>query len=295
MGGFFRPEERGEGKMNTEALNPHIRHARRSVSRFVVRRGVSRCYDSRLFYFENTEGSITVENVKYNISNKTAVFLPPLSRYVINIKVNDGTAVSVFNFDLTKEHSDIRASLGTPTVSEFDPELVPDCAMITGFTAPIVKRSSRISAHISGSVSAFEEGRGEYLERASAYLKLALIELIDDGERECSPLCKSILAYISEHLSDPSMTNEAIAAHFNYHPYYINRLLKRELGVSLRSYIIGERLDAAERGLSETSDPVSEIAERSGFSSTSYFVKTFKARSGVTPLEYRRRIRSVEL
>ena len=66
--------------MSLELLNPHVRHARRHMSKFAVRRGVSICYDARLFYFENTEGSLSVGDVKYNISNKTGSVLPALCR-----------------------------------------------------------------------------------------------------------------------------------------------------------------------------------------------------------------------
>ena len=234
--------------MGIELLNPHVRHARRHVSRFVVRRGTSRCYDARLFYFENTEGTLTVEGVKYKVSNKIAVFLPPLTRYKISIEVNDTTAVTVFNFDLTKEATHIISSLGTPTVSEFDESLAPVRTTVEGLDAPIIKKTSRISSHISAALSNFADGKGAYLERASANLKLAILELYDDGVKEYTPLCKSILAYVNEHLSDTNLTNYDIAAHFNYHPYYVNRIIKREVGVPLRSYIIDQRLDAAREG-----------------------------------------------
>ena len=280
--------------MGIELLNPHVRHARRHLSRFTVRRGISKCYDARLFYLENVEGSITVDDVKYNVSNKTAVYLPPLSRYTLRFSFKENSSISVFNFDLTKEHTEIVTSLGTPTVSEFDPSLTPVCENIEGFQMPIVKRSSKIASYVYSAVKAFSPESDASVERASAYLKLALIELYED-EREYSPLCKKILAYVSDHLSEQGLTNADIASHFNYHPYYINRIIKSEVGTPLRSYIIDQRLDAAREGLLSSEDSVSLVAERAGFSSPSYFVKMFREREGITPLEYRRRNRSIEL
>ncbi len=281
--------------MRATELNPHIRHAKHHRSTFTVRREMSVCYDARLFYFENAEGTLSVNGEKYNITNPTVIFLPPLSRYIFRIKTVDETKVSVFNFDLTQLAADIKSSLGTPTVTTFDPSLAPKGGEIDGFSEPIVRYSSVPSAHISAAIKAYAVGRGAYLERSSAYLKLALLTLTDGGDREYSPIVKEILSYIKNNLSNHLMTNESIAKALNYHPYYLNRVIKRELGVALRSYIINARLDTAALALASGADSVSEIAEHVGFSSTSYFVKMFKAREGVTPLEYRRRARAVEL
>ena len=166
--------------MNLDLFNPHIRHAKRNKGRFSVRKGISRCYDARLFYFENTEGSLTIGENKYNLSNKTAVFLPPLTRYTISITVNDATVVDVFNFDLTRQSSHLITSLGTPTVDEFDGSLVPRCASIIGFDAPIIRHSSKISSHTSSAISSFTSQRGAWRERSSSHLRLALLELVDE-------------------------------------------------------------------------------------------------------------------
>ena len=55
--------------MKPTELNPHIRHARRHRAIFTVNREMSICYDARLFYFENAEGTISLNGEKYNISN----------------------------------------------------------------------------------------------------------------------------------------------------------------------------------------------------------------------------------
>jgi AraC-like DNA-binding protein len=238
---------------------------------------------------------ITEDGERYNITNPTVIFLPPLSRYIFSIKTVEETKVSVFNFDLTQLAPEIKTSLGTPTVTTFDPTLALAGEDIDGFSKPIVRYSSVPSAHISAAVKAYAVGRGAYLERSSAYLKLALLTLIDDGETEYSPLVKETVAYIKSNLSDHLMTNESIARALNYHPYYLNRVIKRELGVSLRSYVIGVRLDAACHALCEGVDGISEVAARVGFLSPSYFVKMFKNREGVTPREYRKMNRSVQL
>jgi len=46
--------------MELYEINPHIRYGRIHKASFKVRTDISICYDARLFFFENTEGTITV-------------------------------------------------------------------------------------------------------------------------------------------------------------------------------------------------------------------------------------------
>ena len=281
--------------MDIYKLSPHIRHAKKHIGSFKTKRQVSVCYDARLFYFENVSGYITADTIKYNISNKCAVYLPPLTRYTFKLVRSKDSEISVFDFDLVTDYSNIRSSLGTATVTDFDRSKVNSYELPSGFSSPIVICSSKLSSFLDDCVSSFCSKSDAYLDRSSAYLKLALLELVDSTEVVYSELCKRITDYVAYHLSDPQMTNESIAAELNYHPYYINRIVKRELGVSLRTYIIAARIDSAKKLLLTSDANISEISMLSGFSSTSYFAKIFREREGVTPREYRSINRYIQL
>ena len=281
--------------MELYKLTPHIRHARRHIAKIFTRREVTICYDARLFYFEKVEGFITANGAKYNVSNKTALYLPPLTRYTFNLKFSQNSEITVFNFDLTDKYSHIRQSFGTPTVTEFDPSLAPIYPVPSEFSSPLSIKSKKIAPLISSSLESFTRAGGVYLDRASAYLKLVLLELIDSTELSYSKLCTSVMEYVSLHYNDPQMTNASVAEAMNYHPYYINRVVKSELGRPLRAYIIDYRLERAKELLLSLDDNVSEIALKSGFSSSSYFVKLFKEKESVTPLEYRKKNASLQL
>lgn len=57
-------------------------------------------------------------------------------------------------------------------------------------------------------------------------------------------------------------------------------------------YITKTRLEMAENMLSDATFPLSEIAEKCGFYDSAHFSRTFKKRTGITPSEYRKRVRS---
>ena len=254
--------------MQLYEINPHIRYGRIHKTSFNVRRGISICYDARFFYFENTEGSILVNGKNYHISNKTAVYLPPLQKYRINVDYKEDTRIVITDFDLVTQYADIKSSLGTANPLNFDPTLSPKYELPKELSMPIIKQSPEITAYITQCAKNFSEKNPLYRERSSAFLKLCLLELVHQsiGNNQ-SALCTEILDYIHKNYADTALTNEQIAERFNYHSYHLNRVIKRETGKSLRSYIIFYRLEMAKNYLLTTSYNVSEIAFRTGFCS----------------------------
>ena len=268
-------------------LNPYIRYAVKHNGVFRPRRNISICYDARLFYFENLNGSITVNGQRHEITNKTAIYLPPLSKYIFNLKFSGDLSVYVINFDLVNNYRHLKGSLGTATVSDFNESKSPKYELPPELSLPQIKHLPKLSGLLGGCIEDSMKNDRVAKERASALLKLALLEFIDSDNLVRSPICKKIIKYIEENFADSMLTNESIAEHFNYHPYYINRVVKRELLMSLRSYIIDYRLNAAKELLVSTDFNISEIAFKVGFASSSYFVKIFRERVGSTPKEYR--------
>lgn len=57
--------------------------------------------------------------------------------------------------------------------------------------------------------------------------------------------------------------------------------------MSLSEYIIQKRLSIAKQLLETTELSIVEVSQRTGFSYSSYFVRIFKKKVGVTPQQYR--------
>lgn len=69
---------------------------------------------------------------------------------------------------------------------------------------------------------------------------------------------------------------------------YLNKMVKRVLGISTKGYIQRRRVQEACRQLQYTTLSVQEIAEWLGYESSTYFVRSFRKITGKTPLEFRR-------
>lgn len=102
---------------------------------------------------------------------------------------------------------------------------------------------------------------------------------------------RRFLEYIEEHL-DQDISLEEMAASAGVSKTEALRCFHKTLQTTPYSYVMEARLSKAADLLAETGLPVGEIASRTGFNQQSYFGKRFKEKMGVTPLEYRRKMRT---
>lgn len=100
-----------------------------------------------------------------------------------------------------------------------------------------------------------------------------------------------IKAFIHQHLADPDLTAETIAAAHHVSRRHLQRLFQRH-GHSVAAYVRHQRLALARRLLAEPAladEPIRAIAARCGFSHPEVFTRAFRARYGMTPRDYRTR------
>ena len=273
--------------MTISDINPFVRYARQHV-RHYPRAAFSRCYDCRLFYFTAAEGALEIGDKKYNISNKTAVYLPPGSRYRLYIEPDVRYKALVLNFDLGREYSHITESLHTATDDDYDPAFMPVYTLPEELCAPIIRTCATGSGLISECVEEFITKTNYYRESASARVRAFLIELLrEESAGGHSALVSSVIEYIKQHHADTGMTNTDIAARFSYHPYHLSRVMKAATGRTLNQYIVYYRLQMSRAYLTSTDLSIEMIAWKCGFSSAAYFIKCFRESVGTTPKKYR--------
>lgn len=96
-----------------------------------------------------------------------------------------------------------------------------------------------------------------------------------------------ILQFIDENYQEP-ITLEKISSIVNLNQSYFCRLFKKATNSTLMEYINFVRISKAEKLLSTTENNIVEISLETGFSSVSYFNRTFKRYKNCTPTAYRR-------
>ncbi len=98
---------------------------------------------------------------------------------------------------------------------------------------------------------------------------------------------KRALVYIESHYTE-SMDISDITAAVGVNRATLTRLFKEECGTTIAEYIKDYRLTVAQKQLLFTELPIKEIALRCGFKTVPHFGRCFKAKTGMTPAEYRK-------
>ena len=107
-----------------------------------------------------------------------------------------------------------------------------------------------------------------------------------ETSRVSNHIVEQIQTYIAEHYAE-KLTLTDIANRFYISPYYLSRLFKKSINLSLIEYINGVRIKAAQNLIERTNDSISDVAEKTGFMTTAHFRRVFKDATGLSPQQYR--------
>lgn len=93
--------------------------------------------------------------------------------------------------------------------------------------------------------------------------------------------------YIMRHLSE-DITVKDLCDAFKVSRSRLYEAAKQYLGVGIAEYIKQKRIEAAKEFLKNTSDPITAISEKAGFSDYNYFCRVFKKIVGMPAKKYRK-------
>ena len=112
----------------------------------------------------------------------------------------------------------------------------------------------------------------------------------DDGDQdESKPFeDRELLAYIDEHACESDMSMLRIEETFRISRKKATAVVKQMTNMGFREYVVYLRIERAKLLLLNTSLSVNVIAEMCGYESASYFIKSFKSVTGMTPGQYQK-------
>jgi AraC family transcriptional regulator len=87
-------------------------------------------------------------------------------------------------------------------------------------------------------------------------------------------------------------TLSQLAAEVGVHPIYLARSFRKHYRCTVGEYVRRLRIETACREISVSRKSLSEIATASGFYDQSHFSNAFKRYTGMTPAEFRARVRA---
>ena len=121
--------------------------------------------------------------------------------------------------------------------------------------------------------------------RASAFRILTLAMTPQADPRSVTEQARDL---IHKNFSNPAMNVSTLAELLHVHRITLNRLFQKTYGISPGKYLNNVRLQEGIRLLTESSDPITEIAKLCGYESPGYFTKVLRRQTGHTPISFRR-------
>ncbi|MBW4085526.1 AraC family transcriptional regulator [Paenibacillus sp. S150] len=99
-------------------------------------------------------------------------------------------------------------------------------------------------------------------------------------------LYNDIVDYIKWSRSEHIKVSQ-IAAYFGYNEKYLSHLFTTISGISLKQYILQQKMELAKFLLADTNQNISEVSSQLGYTDCHNFMKSFKKIVGLTPTDFR--------
>lgn len=105
--------------------------------------------------------------------------------------------------------------------------------------------------------------------------------------RRHNALMREIRDYVAEHFMDPSLSLTMLSERFQISSKYLSQLFKESIGQNFMDFLIGLRIEYAQKLLRESDATVQDISEMMGYANPTSFIRVFKKIVGISPGQYR--------
>jgi len=146
----------------------------------------------------------------------------------------------------------------------------------------------KIPKHLNQDIASIELGSA-WISVLLANL-MPLLQLKERNQPESMELTHRLVIYIAEHFREP-LSLDVLASALHVNKYYLSHIFSTHFKVGFRQYLNQIRLNHALYLLQTTELSITQIWEASGFNSQRSFHRFFLKIMGMTPMEYRKKLR----
>ena len=132
----------------------------------------------------------------------------------------------------------------------------------------------------------------------SCRARMAIIRIFDCAAKlfegtfgvnqESDTLVDCILTFIEFNI-EKQFTIEWLSHQYSTNRTTLMSEFKRVTGKTINEFVLDKRIDLSKQILAFTNISIEELSEKCGFSSQSYFTRAFKKKSGLSPLQFRKK------
>ncbi|MCR4855609.1 MAG: AraC family transcriptional regulator [Erysipelotrichaceae bacterium] len=111
---------------------------------------------------------------------------------------------------------------------------------------------------------------------------------IEHDEHSSTKLIRDLISYIHDHFKE-TISLDDLSKQVSLSKYHLSREFKKQTGFPPNDYLIQLRMEHARNLLVNSSLPIGQIGQLSGFENEAYFSRLFKQKTGNSPSVYRER------
>ena len=111
---------------------------------------------------------------------------------------------------------------------------------------------------------------------------------------EVTPIVSAALQIIHNEMGNPDLNLNYAAAKLEVTPNYLSGRFSRDMRQSFSNYLTHYRINSAKELLTHINRKVYEVSLDVGFTDVSYFTRVFREHVGMTPLQYRQQVITME-
>ena len=112
-----------------------------------------------------------------------------------------------------------------------------------------------------------------------------------DAPSKAGAVVRHCVEEIQKHYTEPDFSLYQLAEEMKLNTNYLSSLFKKEMGVGYVRYINTLRIEKAKQLLRDMRYRTNEVAALVGIENPRYFTRVFKEMTGLSPAEYRSRIK----
>lgn len=132
--------------------------------------------------------------------------------------------------------------------------------------------------------------RDEIVHWFESMLFAPMIQVLSEKSETTYVKIADRLVRMIQEKYDQEISLEFCAQELNYHPVYLSRIFKREIGMTFSEYLSEYRMRMAKVMLETTEKKISEIGEQLQYKNISAFIRSFRKLYDMTPGQYREKI-----
>lgn len=157
-----------------------------------------------------------------------------------------------------------------------------------------VARDSHLDRYLRSALAEFDRPESEEARlMLMSWARLVTLEMLRDNDlrgliepRPLEPIILAVMEQLNHRFAEPTDL-PALARWAGYSPQHLNRLFRRQIGMTPLQYLTRLRMQHAAALLGDDRLTVAAIARRVGYQDPFYFSRLFKQHMGQSPAQHR--------